>query len=252
MADALSQKEMNKTLCIRALMMTVHNDLPKQIHEAQEEVMKRENVKAENLGRLIKQIFKFHPDGTRSDKMYQDLKPLYWWPIMKADIATYILEIASGSVKDKLGYEYRLPPSKMDGQNERTIQTLKDMLRACVIDFESSWDRHLPLVEFSYNNSYHASIKAVPYEALYGRKCRSLIKNHLLTARSRQKSYADKRTKLLEFEVDDMVLLKVLPWKGTMRFENSKVRNFCWEVMEGCEGVVRRWWSGAEMGEVVL
>ncbi|GJR74581.1 reverse transcriptase domain-containing protein [Tanacetum coccineum] len=124
-----------------------------------------------------------------------------------------------------------------DGQSERKIQTLEDMLRACVIDFESSWDRHLPLVEFSYNNSYHASIKAASYKALYGRKCRSpvcwsevgdsqltgldlihdttekivQIKNHLLTARSRQKSYADKRLKLLEFEVGDMVLLKVSP-----------------------------------------
>ncbi|GKB63053.1 reverse transcriptase domain-containing protein, partial [Tanacetum coccineum] len=95
-----------------------------------------------------------------------------------------------------------------DGQSERTIQTLKDMLRACVIDFGNSWDRHLPLVEFSYNNSYHTSIKAAPYAALYERKCRSpgcwsevgdsqltglelirdttekivQIKNHLLTA----------------------------------------------------------------------
>ncbi|GJW41708.1 putative reverse transcriptase domain-containing protein [Tanacetum coccineum] len=110
-----------------------------------------------------------------------------------------------------------------DGQSERTIQTLEDMLRACVIDFGNSWDRHLPLVEFSYNNSYHASIKAAPYEALYGRKCRSpvcwsevgdsqltgpelirdttekivQIKNRLLTARSRQKSYADRRLKPL-------------------------------------------------------
>ncbi|GJY47372.1 putative reverse transcriptase domain-containing protein [Tanacetum coccineum] len=131
-----------------------------------------------------------------------------------------------------------------DGQSERTIQTLEDMFRACVIDFGSSWDRHLPLVEFSYNNSYHASIKAAPYEALYGRKCRSpvcwsevgdsqltgpelirdttekiiQIKNRLLTARSRQKSYADRRTKPLEFEVGDMVLLKVSPWKGVVRF----------------------------------
>ncbi|GJW37811.1 putative reverse transcriptase domain-containing protein [Tanacetum coccineum] len=62
-----------------------------------------------------------------------------------------------------------------DGQSERTIQTLEDMLRACMIDFGSSWDRHFPLVEFSYNNSYHASIKAVPFEALYGRKCRSPV-----------------------------------------------------------------------------
>ncbi|GKC81017.1 putative reverse transcriptase domain-containing protein [Tanacetum coccineum] len=131
-----------------------------------------------------------------------------------------------------------------DGQSERTIQTLEDMLRACVIDFGSSWDRHLPLVEFSYNNSYHASIKAAPFEALYGRKCRSpvcwsevgesqltgpelvrettekivQIKNRLLTARSRQKSYADLKRRLTEFEVGDKVMLKVSPWKGVIRF----------------------------------
>ncbi|GJT35976.1 putative reverse transcriptase domain-containing protein [Tanacetum coccineum] len=64
---------------------------------------------------------------------------------------------------------------QMDGQSERTIQTMEDMLRACVIDFGKDWDRHLPLVEFSYNNSYHTSIKAAPFEALYGRKCRSLV-----------------------------------------------------------------------------
>ncbi|GJU19158.1 putative reverse transcriptase domain-containing protein [Tanacetum coccineum] len=60
-------------------------------------------------------------------------------------------------------------------QSERTIQTLKDMLRACVIDFEKGWKKHLPLVEFSYNNSYHASIKAAPFKVLYGRKCRSPV-----------------------------------------------------------------------------
>nr|GEY31490.1 putative reverse transcriptase domain-containing protein [Tanacetum cinerariifolium] len=92
-----------------------------------------------------------------------------------------------------------------DGQSERTIQTLEDMLRACVIDFGNGWDKHLPLAEFSYNNSYHASIKAAPFEALYGRKCR-------------QKSYADVRRKPLEFEVGDRVMLKVSPWKGMIRF----------------------------------
>nr|GFA76222.1 putative reverse transcriptase domain-containing protein [Tanacetum cinerariifolium] len=92
-------------------------------------------------------------------------------------------------------------------QSERTIQTLKDMLQACVIDFGSSWDKHLPLVEFSYNNSYHASIKAAPFEALYGRKCRS-----------RQKSYADLKRRLIEFEVGDNVMLKVSPWRGVIRF----------------------------------
>ncbi|GKG35931.1 putative reverse transcriptase domain-containing protein, partial [Tanacetum coccineum] len=66
-------------------------------------------------------------------------------------------------------------PSETDGQSERTIQTLEDMLRACVLDFGKGWDRHLPLVEFSYTNSYHTSIKATPFEALYGRKCRSHI-----------------------------------------------------------------------------
>nr|GEY19450.1 putative reverse transcriptase domain, ribonuclease H-like domain protein [Tanacetum cinerariifolium] len=131
-----------------------------------------------------------------------------------------------------------------DGQSERTIQTLEDMLRACVIDFGSSWDKHMPLVEFSYNNSYHASIKAAPCEALYGRKYRSpicwsevgesqlispdlvrettkkivQIKNRLLTARSRQKSYADLKRRLTEFEVGDKVMLKVSTWKGVIRF----------------------------------
>ncbi|GJU23545.1 putative reverse transcriptase domain-containing protein [Tanacetum coccineum] len=62
-----------------------------------------------------------------------------------------------------------------DGQSKSTIQMLEDMLHACVVDYGSSWDRHLPLVEFSYNNSYHASIKVAPYEALYGQKCRSPV-----------------------------------------------------------------------------
>ncbi|GKA18795.1 putative reverse transcriptase domain-containing protein [Tanacetum coccineum] len=139
----------------------------------------------------------------------------------------------------------------MDGQSERTIQTLEDMFLACVIDFGRSWDRHLPLVEFSYNNSHHASIKFAPFEALYGRKCRSpvcwsevvdsqltgpelirettkkiiQIKNRLLTARSRQKSYADRITKPLELKVGDMVLLKVSPWKGVIHF--VKRRKLC-------------------------
>ncbi|GKC23502.1 reverse transcriptase domain-containing protein, partial [Tanacetum coccineum] len=65
--------------------------------------------------------------------------------------------------------------TQTDGQSERTIQTLEDMLRAYVIDFGKGWFNHLPLVEFSYNNSYHASIKVAPFEALYGRKCRSPV-----------------------------------------------------------------------------
>ncbi|GJX67453.1 putative reverse transcriptase domain-containing protein [Tanacetum coccineum] len=95
-------------------------------------------------------------------------------------------------------------------QSKRTIQTLEDMLRACVIDFGNGWVNYFPLVEFSYNNSYHASIKAVLFEALYGRKYRSPIKQRIQAARDRQKSYADLKRKLTEFQVGDKVMLKVL------------------------------------------
>ncbi|GJU91588.1 putative reverse transcriptase domain-containing protein [Tanacetum coccineum] len=134
-----------------------------------------------------------------------------------------------------------------DGQSERIIQTLKDMLKACVLDFGGSWDVHLPLVEFSYNNSYHSSVRCAPFEALYGRKYRSpimwaeigegqligpelvqettekisQIKDRHKAARDRQKSYADKRRKPLEFSVGDYVLLKVSPWKGGVRFRKK-------------------------------
>ncbi|GJU72782.1 putative reverse transcriptase domain-containing protein [Tanacetum coccineum] len=126
-----------------------------------------------------------------------------------------------------------------DGQSERTIQTLEYMLCACVMDFGKGWDRHLPLVEFSYNNSYHTSNKAALFEALYDRKCRSpicwaevgdaqltsseivhettkkiiQIKKRIQAARDRQKSYADRRHKPLEFEVGDKVMLKVIAWE---------------------------------------
>ena len=114
------------------------------------------------------------------------------------------------------------------------------MLRACVIDFKGSWDDHLPLIKFAYNNSYHSNIQMAPYEALYGRRFRypvgwfevgeaaligpdsvydamekvQLIRDRLKTAQSRQKSYADVRRRELEFQVDDWVFLKVSPMKG--------------------------------------
>nr|GEZ59993.1 putative reverse transcriptase domain-containing protein [Tanacetum cinerariifolium] len=131
-----------------------------------------------------------------------------------------------------------------DGQSERTIQTLKYMLRACAIDFGKGWVNHSPLVEFLYNKSYHASIKAAPFEAPYGRKCRSpvcwievgeaqilgpeliqemtekifQIKQRMQTVRDRQKSYVDLKRKPMEFQVGDKVMLKVSPWKGVVRF----------------------------------
>ncbi|GKA03312.1 putative reverse transcriptase domain-containing protein [Tanacetum coccineum] len=148
------------------------------------------------------------------------------------------------SLQKALGTRLEMSTAYHPGQSEMTIQTFEDMLRACVIDFGKSWDHHLPSVEFSYNNCYHASIKATPFEALYGRKCQSpvcwsevgdsqltgpeivretmekivQIKNRLQTTRSRQKSYADVRRKPLEFKVEDRVMLKVSPWKGVICF----------------------------------
>ncbi|GJS56740.1 putative reverse transcriptase domain-containing protein [Tanacetum coccineum] len=135
-----------------------------------------------------------HPGA---DKIYHDLRDMYWWPGMRLDMST--------------AYH-----PQMDGQSERTIQTLEDMLRACVIDFGGSWDVHLLLAKFSYNNSYHLSIQCAPFKALYRRKF--LIKEKLKAARDCQKSYADNRRKPLQFEVGDQVLLKVSPWKGMIHF----------------------------------
>ncbi|GJY52034.1 putative reverse transcriptase domain-containing protein [Tanacetum coccineum] len=246
-----------------------------------------------------KSKYSIHPG---SDKMYRDLKKLYWWLNMKAIIAEYdqqsdfvsklpktstghdtiwvivdrltksahfipiratdsmetltmlyIKEIVSRhsvpisiisdrdshftsrfwqSLQNALGTQLDMSTAyhpETNGQSERTIQTLEDMLRACVIDFGKGWDKHLPLVEFSYNNNYHASIKAAPFEALYRRKCRSpvcwaevgdsqltgpeiiqettekiiQIRQHLQAARDRQRSYANIRRKPLEFQVGD-------------------------------------------------
>jgi len=131
-----------------------------------------------------------------------------------------------------------------DGQTERVNQILEDMLRACVLDFPGSWDQYLYLMEFAYNNSYQATIQMAPFEALYGKRCRSpvfweevgdrqvlgpellqmtndavqKIRARMLTAQSRQKSYADVRRRDLEFEVGQHVFLKVAPMRGVLRF----------------------------------
>nr|GEW79537.1 putative reverse transcriptase domain-containing protein [Tanacetum cinerariifolium] len=113
--------------------------------------------------------------------------------------------------------------SQTNGQSERTIQISKDMLRVCVIDVGNAWDKHLPLVEFSYNNNYHTSIKVALFKALYGQKI-AKIKSRIQSVRDRQKSYADVRHKPLKFQVGDKVMLKVSPWKGVIRF--GKHRKF--------------------------
>ncbi|GJX44027.1 reverse transcriptase domain-containing protein [Tanacetum coccineum] len=296
-ADALSRKERLKPRRVRAMSITIHSGLKTKILEAQGEASKDLKAPAEWLRGLEKHFerrddggiyffdriwipsvggvrklimdeaytsrYSIHPGA---DKMYHDLRDLYWWPGMKRDIAEYVskcltcskikakhpkpsgllqqpeipewkwekitmdlvikLPRSSGrhgvpvsiisdrdgrfashlwqALQEALGTKLHMSTTyhpKTDDQSERTIQTLEDMLRVCVMDFGGCWDTHVPLVEFSYNNSYHTSVKCAPFEAL-----------------SRQKSYADKRRKPLEFKVRDRVLLKVSPWKGVVRF----------------------------------
>ncbi|GJU05129.1 putative reverse transcriptase domain-containing protein [Tanacetum coccineum] len=300
-ADALSKKERIKPLRVRALVMTIGLDLPKQILEAQIEAQKPENIKNEDVGGMIrrdipKEKLEPHADGTlclnvkswlpcvgnyRFDETKEtsnetkgsksSLKnSTSWWRIMEDllpkslqgyDTTWVIVDRLTKSaifvpmretdLMEKLARMYLKEVKALgtsldmsttyhpqnDEQSERTIQTLKDMLRACVIDFGNSWVKQLPLVEFSYNNSYHASIKAAPFKALYGRKCCSpvcwadvgevqltdpeivqettekiiQIKQRIQAARDRQKSYADLKRKPMEFQVGDNIILKVSP-----------------------------------------
>ncbi|XP_071714699.1 uncharacterized protein [Rutidosis leptorrhynchoides] len=274
LCSLISRKERVKPLRVRSLNITIQTNLVSRIQNAQMEAMKEENVKKEGISEKDKN-FEAKSDGTRyfenriwipkfgglrelvmdeehktrylihpgSGKMYHDLKEFYWWPNMKAEIATYVRKCLT-YLKTAKGYDtswvivvrlmksahflpmketdkierladlyikeivsrHGVPISiisdqdcrftsrfwqslqkalssllymstayqpQTDGQSERTILTFKDMLRACVIDFGSGWDQYLPLAEFLYNNSYHSNIKAAPFEALYGRKCRS-------------------------------------------------------------------------------
>nr|GEW95911.1 hypothetical protein [Tanacetum cinerariifolium] len=211
-ADALSRKE-REPIRVRALVMTVHPSLHEQIHNTQSEALEKKNVEAENMGRLIKPIFKIHPDGTRysihlgSDKMYQDLKQLTQL-YLKEIVDRHRVPILIISDRDRKftsrfwrslqeALRTRLDMStayhlETDGQSERTTQTLEDMFRACVIDFkELIRETNEQIVQ---------------------------INNRLLTARSYQKSYADARRRPLEFNVRDKVMLKVSPWKGVIHF----------------------------------
>ncbi|GJU98102.1 putative reverse transcriptase domain-containing protein [Tanacetum coccineum] len=315
-ADALSRKERVKPRRIRAMAMTIQSGVKEMILAAQSEAFKQENVLAERLHGLDQQMerkedgslyfidriwvplvgdvrmvilneahkfrYSVHPGA---DKMYYDLRDMYWWPGMKRDIAIYVSKcLTYAKVKaehqrpsgllqqpeipewkwDKITMDLitKLPRSRsghdaiwvivdrltksahflairedfnteklarlyideikalgtrvdlstayhpqMDGQSERTIQTLEDMLRACIIDFGGSWDVHLPLAEFSYNNSYHSSIRCAPFEALYGRKCRS----PMLWAEIGEGS-------LIGPELVLETTNKVSPWKGIVHF----------------------------------
>ncbi|GJT91280.1 putative reverse transcriptase domain-containing protein [Tanacetum coccineum] len=354
-ADALSRKERDEPLRVRALVMTISLDLPKQILAAQIEALKPENLKKEDVGGMIrtdipKERLEPRADGTLclngrswlpcygnlrsvimheshkskysihpgSEKMYQDMKKLYWWPNMKADIATYVSKcLTCAKVKaehqrpsgllvqpaipewkwDNITMDFvtKLPKSSQgldtiwvivdrltksahflpiketdpldklaklyldrivtrhgtpvliicvrdgkftsnfwrtfqkalgisldmstayhpqtDGQSERTIQTLEDMLRACVIDFGKGWCRSP--VCWAEGGEAQLTGPEMIQETM---EKIVLIKPRIQAAQDRQKSYADLKRKLMEFKAEDMVMLKVSPWKGVVRF----------------------------------
>jgi hypothetical protein len=192
----------------------------------------KETYTLDKLAKLyVREIVKLHgvPESIISDRDSRFTSR--FWGALQAALGT------------KLQFSTAFHP-QTDGQSERTIQTLEDMLRSCVLQFRGNWDDHLALMEFAYNNSYHSSIGMAPYEALYGRQCRTplcwdevgerkllapevvqittdkvkVIRERLKTAQSRQKSYADNRRRDLEFQVGDSVFLKLSPWKGVVRF----------------------------------
>ena len=179
----------------------------------------------------VKNIVRYHgvPNSIVSDRDPNFLS--HFWKALQRSLGT------------QLRFSTAFHPAT-DGQTERTIQTLEDMLRACVMDFQGSWIDRLTLIEFSYNNSYHASIGMAPYEALYGRKCRTplcwndisetvilgpeliedmtnqvrLIQQRMKAAQDRQKSYSNQNRRLVEFQIGEKVFLKVSPTKGVLRF----------------------------------
>nr|GEX61524.1 putative reverse transcriptase domain-containing protein [Tanacetum cinerariifolium] len=208
------------------------------------EASKDVNTPAEMLKGLDKQLERKEDGGLYLAEriwvpVYENLRTL----IINEAYATRLWQLLQKVLGTRLDLSTAYHP-KTNGQSECTIQTLKDMLRACAMDFGRNWDTHLPLVEFLYNNSYYSSVKCASFEALYGRKCRTpiawlevgeskligteiiqettdkivQIKGRLKTARDRQKSYADNRRKPLEFSVGDKVLLKVSPRKRAVRF----------------------------------
>ncbi|GJV45827.1 putative reverse transcriptase domain-containing protein [Tanacetum coccineum] len=237
----------------------------KTILKAQTRSTKAENIKRRNVGgniwlRIQKIRRNLNGKSMEPSADGHVLNGRSWLPCYEATIKTVdhsrdesaqvqntlFLLVTSKALVQVLDNELLHIIRKRQTKRENNPNSLKDMLRACVIDFGNGWVKHLPLVEFSYNNSYHASIKAAPFEALYGRKCPFTplwcwaevgqvqltgpelvqetteriiqIKQRIQTARDRQKSYADLKRKPMEFQVGDKVMLKVSPWKGVVRF----------------------------------
>nr|GEV40739.1 putative reverse transcriptase domain-containing protein [Tanacetum cinerariifolium] len=248
-ADALSRKD-REPLRVRSLVMTVHTNLPEKILEAQTEAMKEENVKAENLGGIRDMImheshkskYSIHPG---SEKMYQDLKKLYWCPNMKANIATFVSKCLTCA---KVKAEHQKPsgllqqPKIPEWKWEKITMDFVLGLPRTPSGYDSIWvivDRltksarflsmkktdsieklaQLYLKEIFCRHGVPVSIISDRDKLIHETTEKIVqVKNRLLTARSRQKSYADVRHKPMEFEVGDMVMLKVSPWKGVIRF----------------------------------
>ncbi|GJU62699.1 putative reverse transcriptase domain-containing protein [Tanacetum coccineum] len=307
-ADALSRKEREPPLRVRALVMTIGLELPKQILNAQTEARKPENIKNEDVGGMLLENSK-DPEKFRKEKLepradgtlcfngrswlpcYGDLRtvniatyvskcltcakvkaehqrplgllvqpkiPEWKWDNITMDFVTKLPRSSQGydtiwvvtrhgilvsiicdrdprftsnfwrSLQNALGTSLDMSTAYhplTDRKSKRTIQTLEDMLRACVIEFGKGWVYHLSLVEFSYNNRYHASIKAAPVQETTDMIVQ--IKQRMQAARDRQKSYADLKRKPMEFQVGDKVMLKVSPWQGVLELpeELSRVHN---------------------------
>ncbi|GKA85106.1 putative reverse transcriptase domain-containing protein [Tanacetum coccineum] len=240
--DALSRKERIKPLHVRALMMTVHNDLPKQICKAQKEAMKKKDLV---MHESYKSKYSIH---LGSDKMYQDLKLLYWWPNMKVDIATYVNKSLTYA---KVKAEHQKPSGLL--QQPKILVWKWERI---TIDFVSGlprkpngYDRIWVIVDRLTKSAYFLPMKKMDsmekLMRLYLKEISEVgdsqltgpelirdttekiiqIKNRLLTARSCQKSYADKRAKPLEFEVSDMILARVGPVAYTLELPNKLKEN---------------------------
>ncbi|GJU96642.1 putative reverse transcriptase domain-containing protein [Tanacetum coccineum] len=251
-ADALSRKERVKPRRVRAMAMTIQSRVKRMILAAHSEAFKEENALAERLHGLDQQM-----ERKEDESLYfMDRR----WVSLVGGVRTIIMDEAH---KTRLTKSAHFLAIREDYSMENLARLYIDVIvtrhgvhvsiisdrdgRACVIDLGGNWDVHLPLAEFSYNNSYHSSIRCAPFEVLYGRKYRSLvlwakigensligpelvqettdkvvlIKEKLKATRDHQKSCADNRRKPLEFEVGDQVLLKVSPWKGVIRFKKK-------------------------------
>ncbi|GJX55859.1 putative reverse transcriptase domain-containing protein, partial [Tanacetum coccineum] len=268
-ADALSHKERIEPLRVRALVMTIGLDLPKQILGAQIEALKPKNLEKEDVGGIIRKNIpkeKLEPraDGTLclnsrswlpcygdlrsvcltcakvkakhqrpAGLLVQPVIPEWKWDNIMMDFITKLPKLSQvarhripvsiicdrdgrftsnfwRSFQKALGIDLSMSTAyhpETDGRSERTIQTLEDMLRACVIDFGKGWVKHLPLAEFSYNNIGEAQLTGPEMIQETTEKI-VLIKQRIQAAQDRQKSYADLKRKPMEFEVRDRVMLK--------------------------------------------